>query len=255
MIELVKGKDKRILLFIHMVQVAENTINGVLKKYPDSRLTLLLRFDVRKGHFEEHPNVESLILYKNVAMNPVDLFKRRIGFLKQIREKDYDVVIIPDKRFKSYIFSLLAKSKEKQIFNVDTSGQRLDSVHVYSNMANLGRVRLMARTLTKFLKNLKRHFSEIFKADISEELKSRYMKAEKSSYFGNSKPSESKKRLSDIANDMQYIIEKYSDNEEVRKMNSYKLLERVISEQCEIVDGIMKLKVAKEISIEFDNLC
>jgi hypothetical protein len=135
-----------------------------------------------------------------------------------------------------------------EIFNVDTSNQRLDSVHVYSNMANLGRARLMARTITKFLRNLKRHFSGLFNADISAELKSRYLKEESSSYFGNTKPSESQRRLSEIAEDMQYLIEKYSGSEEVRKMNSYKLLERVISEQCEIVDDIMKVKVAKEIS-------
>jgi hypothetical protein len=45
-------------------------------------------------------------------------------------------------------------------------------------MANLGRVRLMARTITKFLRNLKRHFSGLFTADISDKLKSRYMKEE-----------------------------------------------------------------------------
>jgi len=133
-------------------------------------------------------------------------------------------------------------------FKIDTSQQRLDSVHVYSNMANLGRVRLMSRTITKFLKNYKRHFAELFKQDISEEMKSRYMKEGSSSYFGNSKPSESKKRLCEIAEDMQYLIEKYSGNKEICKMNSYKLLERVIGEQCEIVEGIVKLKAAKEIS-------
>jgi hypothetical protein len=145
------------------------------------------------------------------------------------------------------IFNTITDNFAK-IFNVDTRDQRLDSVHVYSNMANLGRVRLMARTITKFLRNLKRHYSGLFAADISDELKSRYMKDESSSYFGNSKPSDSKKRLSEIAEDMQYLIEIYSGNAEVRNMNSYKLLERVISEQCEIVDGEMKLKAAKEIS-------
>jgi hypothetical protein len=133
-------------------------------------------------------------------------------------------------------------------FKIDTSQQRLDSVHVYSNMANLDRVRLMARAITKFLRNLKRHFSGLFTADISDKLKSRYMKEKSSSYFGNTKPSDSRKRLSEIAEDMQYLIEKYSGNAEVRNMNSYKLLERVISEQCEIVDGEMTLKAAKEIS-------
>jgi hypothetical protein len=44
-------------------------------------------------------------------------------------------------------------------------------------MAILGRVRLIARTITKFLKNFETlFFKELFTADISDKLKSRYMK-------------------------------------------------------------------------------
>ncbi len=135
-----------------------------------------------------------------------------------------------------------------EIFNVDTSRQRLDSVHVYSDMKNLGRVRVMSRTVTKFMRNFKRHFAELYKTEISNELKSRYMKEESTSYFGSSKPSESQKRLSDIAKDMLYLIEKYSGNNEVCNMNSYKLMQRVIKEQCDIVEGRIKIKDAKQVS-------
>jgi len=132
-------------------------------------------------------------------------------------------------------------------FKVDTGKQRLDSVHVYSDMAKLGRVRLMARTITKFLKNLKRQFADEYKQDISEQLKEHYTKEKSAGYFGNPKPSESKQRLSEIAADMQYLIEKYSGNAAVLKMNSYKLMLRVFSEQCVIKKGKVELKPAKEI--------
>jgi hypothetical protein len=132
-------------------------------------------------------------------------------------------------------------------FNVNTNQQRMDSVHVNSNMANLGRIRLMSRTITSFLKNFKRHFSEQYKQDISEELKNKYMRETSGSYFGSSKPSESHKRLSEIATDMQFLIEKYIENEAVLKMSSYKLMQRVISEQCIINEGICEVKVPKEI--------
>ena len=132
-------------------------------------------------------------------------------------------------------------------FNVNTNQQRMDSVHVYSNMANLGRIRLMSRTITTYLKNFKRHFSEQYRQDISDELKNKYMRETSGSYFGSSKPSESHKRLSDIATDMQFLIEKYCDNDAVLKMSSYKLMQRVISEQCIINEGLCEVKVPKEI--------
>lgn len=133
-------------------------------------------------------------------------------------------------------------------FDVDTSRQRMDSVHVYSNMAKLGRVRLMARTVTKFLKNLKRHYKNEYKRDISEQLTDHYVDKKKSGYFGNVKPTGSQKRLFEIATDMQCLIEQYSDNEEIINMNSYSLMQRVISEQCVIKEGKMELKAPKEVA-------
>lgn len=133
-------------------------------------------------------------------------------------------------------------------FGVDTSRQRMDSVHVYSNMAKLGRVRLMARTVTKFLKNLERHYKNEYKRDITEQLIDRYIDKKTSGYFGSVKPTGSKKRLSEIATDMQWLIEQYFDNEEVINMNSYKLMQRVISEQCVIKEGKVELKAPKEVA-------
>ncbi len=132
-------------------------------------------------------------------------------------------------------------------FNVDTSKQRMDSVHVYSNMAKLGRARLTAKTITKFLRNLKRNFSDEYKSDISEQLIERYTKEKSSGYFGNAKPSKSQKRLSEIASDLYWLIQRYSDNKAIMKMTSYKLMERVFSEQCVVKEDKMELRPAKEI--------
>ncbi|MDF1580983.1 MAG: hypothetical protein P1P74_09435, partial [Desulfuromonadales bacterium] len=49
----------------------------------------------------------------------------------------------------------------KKLFDLDPSRQRLDSVHIYSNMAHLGRIRLFVKTIRKFLVNLKRHHGEL----------------------------------------------------------------------------------------------
>jgi len=144
------------------------------------------------------------------------------------------------------IFNMVTDTLAKK-FNVDTSKQRLDSVHVFSNMASLGRLRLMSRTISNFLKNYKRHNTEAFTSEISQELKTKYMHEKTGSYFGNSKPSESQMRLAEVAADMHYLIELYSGNDKVCNMHSYKLMQRVIGEQCYIEEGKAELKPASQI--------
>lgn len=138
--------------------------------------------------------------------------------------------------------------KLAETFKVDTSKQRMDSVHVYSNMARLGRVRLIARTITKFLRNLKRHYPEQYASDINEELRGRYSKEESTGYFGSSKPSQSQKRLQEVAIDLNWLIEKYSQDDTITEMDSYKLMIRVLSEQCVIEEGKVEVKPSQEIS-------
>ena len=75
----------------------------------------------------------------------------------------------------SSIFNLTTDHLIKY-FNVDVSKQRIDSVHVHSNMAHLGRIRILVRTTIKFLKNLKRHHTELFKEEVSSEVQTRYLK-------------------------------------------------------------------------------
>lgn len=145
------------------------------------------------------------------------------------------------------IFDNVTDSMAKK-YNVDTSRQRMDSVHVNSNMAKLGRVRLLSRTITKFLRNLKRHFTEEYKNDIPEQISKQYTKEESTGYFGNVKPSESQKRLSEIASDLYWLIQRYSGNQAIMNMTSYKLMERVFSEQCFVQEGKTELKPSKEIA-------
>jgi hypothetical protein len=53
------------------------------------------------------------------------------------------------------IFEQVTK-KLAEVFKVDFDKQRLDSVHIQSNMRHLGRIALFSRTIKKFLLNLKR---------------------------------------------------------------------------------------------------
>lgn len=135
-------------------------------------------------------------------------------------------------------------------YGVDRKLQRLDSVHIHSNMARLGRIRLLSRTCTKFLKNLKRHHGDLYES-VSETIKSRYTKNDEDpDYFGNSRPSESQKRLEDIAPDLYELIEQFKDDKNVKSMNSYKLLLRVFKEQCLVENEKVSVKPAKEVSAD-----
>ena len=141
-----------------------------------------------------------------------------------------------------------ATDKLADVYKVDTRFQRLDSVHIHSNMAQLGRVRLLSRTITTFLKNLKRHHKELYTGKDLCDVISRYEKETDDTYFGNVKPSGSKKRLEEVAQDLHYLIDYFSDHSNITSMNSYKLLRRVFSEQCRLEEDQVIVKEAKEVS-------
>jgi hypothetical protein len=142
-----------------------------------------------------------------------------------------------------------ATDRLKEVYEVDTSLQRLDSVHIHSNMARLGRVRLLARVCSKFLINLKRQDKDLYEA-VSSSIKSRYEKEQESGYFGNPKPSESEKRLIDIAQDMYELLQQFKGNANIHSLYSYKELQRVFSEHCLIEDDAVVVKPNKDIPSE-----
>jgi len=61
----------------------------------------------------------------------------------------------------SILFDNIA-NKLAFVFKVNTDKQRLDSVHIKSNMQRLGRIRIFSNSIHKFLKNLKRAHKDIF---------------------------------------------------------------------------------------------
>jgi hypothetical protein len=120
-----------------------------------------------------------------------------------------------------------------EVFKVNTSFQRLDSVHLFSNMRHLGRIRIFATTIRKFLTNLKRHYLALF-AELSEELRERYLTKKAESAFSMVKPSDSSRILADLANDLFFLTERFSENSAVKTMTSFGLMTRLLAEQCAI---------------------
>lgn len=123
------------------------------------------------------------------------------------------------------------RDKLAKIFNVDTSKQRIDSVHIKSNMQKLGRIRLIGNTIKKFLSNLKRHHKDLFKT-LENTFSEKYLLKESGQPFSIVKPSESPKTLDNVCKDLLFLIEQFKDSPEISRMNSYQLMERVLAEQC-----------------------
>jgi hypothetical protein len=118
-----------------------------------------------------------------------------------------------------------------EVFKVDVTKQRFDSVHIFANMRHLGRIGLFVKTIKKFLVNLKRHQKDLYEA-LDKALSDRYMTKQGEAVFSMVKPSESTKTLESLAQDLFTLVERFRGNEPVVTMTSYQLLVRLLKEQC-----------------------
>jgi hypothetical protein len=143
---------------------------------------------------------------------------------------------------------LLAKA-----FRVDTSRQRIDSVHIRSNMKRLGRIGIFSRSIHVFLVNLKRQRPEIFET-IDKGLVDRYLTEKALGCFSLVKPSESGKTLDAVARDLFSLVRRFRENEDVGSLHSYSALVRVLKDQCRVTEvqdehpAEIEIKPAKEVS-------
>ena len=142
-----------------------------------------------------------------------------------------------------------ATSKLAQVFKVNIDKQRIDSVHIKSNMRRLGRIGIFSETIHKFLTNLKRGQKEQFDT-IDAQIVDRYMAKAALGCFAKVKPSESKKTLSQVSRDLFDLVQQFKGCPDVASMYSYQLLERVSHEHCRLTDdkdNPVELKQTKEI--------
>ena len=125
------------------------------------------------------------------------------------------------------IFDNVTEALQK-LFELDPTKQRLDSIHIFSNMAHLGRIRLFVRTIRTFLTNLKRHHTGLYRS--LGDIAGRY--EEKNDGRFAVKPSESARKLQEVGDDCFLLVERFKDHKDVASMSSYKLLKRLFTEQC-----------------------
>jgi hypothetical protein len=138
-----------------------------------------------------------------------------------------------------------------KVFNVDTSTQRMDSVHIKSNMRRLGRIRIFVKSIHTFLINLKRQHQELFEG-LAQDLVERYLQDKALSCFSLIKPSEAQKTLETVSGDLFHLVQRFADHAQVSSMYSYATMVRVLKKHCEIKaeDGApaeLRVKASREI--------
>jgi len=140
--------------------------------------------------------------------------------------------------------------KIASVFNVNTDKQRIDSVHIQSNMRRLARISIFSTAIHKFLKNLKRHHNALFDT-VENAIVERYLTEKALACFALVKPSQSHKSLQQVSTDLYSLICRFKGHTDVASMHSFKLLERVLSEQCQVEgtgdDGRVTVKEPRQI--------
>lgn len=128
------------------------------------------------------------------------------------------------------------------LLELDIAKQRLDSTHVFSNMASFGRTRLMAVTIKRFLTQVKRHHLADFQA-LPAELRQRYAPSQAQLLSKDSKDADGRaKSRQQVAEDLRDLIDRFADHADLRARPSYQALVTVFGQQCEIVEERVQVR-------------
>jgi len=120
------------------------------------------------------------------------------------------------------------------ILELNIDKQRLDSTHIFSDMASFGRTRLMGVAIKQFLTQLARHDPKAYEL-LDEQLRKRYTPGVNQLFADTKKDSESRRLLrQQVAEDMYLLIRHFADTAEHTGRDTYKAMERIFYEQCEV---------------------
>lgn len=116
---------------------------------------------------------------------------------------------------------------------IRTGKQRLDSTHIMSNIATLTRLGLFCETLRVFLRAVQEKRPE-FGGRIPAGLLRRYLKEDgEATAYEDARSGDGRRRLAVAARDLYRLVEQFRGTG-VRKLAEYKLLRRLLQEQCHV---------------------
>jgi hypothetical protein len=119
---------------------------------------------------------------------------------------------------------------------VDTGKQRLDSTAIRSAMRGLTRLGILVEAIAKFLRELHR-LRPALHDRVAPETVRKYVDREGSGCFASTRPSESKRRLPEAAADLMALVAQFRESE-AAGLESFRIMARVLAEQCEVVAGV-----------------
>jgi hypothetical protein len=116
---------------------------------------------------------------------------------------------------------------------LDIKRQRLDSTHVHSHMAQLGRQQLLAVGVRRFLHQLRQKQPALYEG-LEDCLRDRYAPAETRLFgMGTANAEEKKVAIGQIGQDMRSLIGSFTEELEVTAMESYQGMKRLFVEHFE----------------------
>ena len=171
----------------------------------------------------------------NIEEDGVELSERTLfRYLQWLRKKE----------FMQEAMRVVTECLVKEM-KLDIREQRVDSTHVFSNMAAWSRRQLMFNIVRRFLTQVHRHAKVSYRS-IDPELRGRYEK-EGGWIFGETSPMKLQRQgkvyttEEQIGYDMEKLVEMFSGNALIGSMTSYKHLVRIFREQFVDADGKAEL--------------
>lgn len=120
--------------------------------------------------------------------------------------------------------------------------QRLDSTHILSDMANMGRARMIGVALKRFFLQVQKHDATGL-AGLPEELLARYRKPVDSQIFGDLHKTEARQlALQQAAEDLATVLEAFAAIEPFCRWSQYEQLRTIFAQQCEIREEFVQVR-------------
>ena len=152
----------------------------------------------------------------------------------------YRVLFLEDDLAARIMNDVTLKLVEELDLHIDQ--QRLDSTHVFSDMASFGRTRMMAVSNKRFLAQVQRHYADDFNA-LPFDLRQRYAPSQAKLFASKGSSAEQRaKSRQQVAEDMRDLINRFADHAGLNSRPSYQALLTVFEQQCEIVEDKIVVK-------------
>lgn len=123
---------------------------------------------------------------------------------------------------------------------VKVQKQRLDSTHVLSDMACMGRARMIGVAMRRFLKKVRQH-DEALLAGLSAELRKR--KQSDSQIFSDAKDTASRRvALQQVAEDLLTVLQLFADMKPICEWTKCVQLLLIFTQQCEFREEFVEVR-------------